>query len=174
MLTERPEFLEVLRDSYSAYYNIVPSEAPEEIPLAFRADYFSRAEKYWLSKDIPVWGNETNEYAYIFSAPCFDSTLADKCIDYALSDALPRVKPHKEHQYTNVKTVFIADSFDSATKKVIQKRSFTKSYKFSLHGFSNLLTAAVALDEKKTYTNQAGHDLVNYFKKLFAARADKT
>ena len=64
---DRALFLEVLKDSYSAYYNIVPV-ADEDAPLAFRADYFSRDERYWLTKNITMWGNEKNEYAYIFAA----------------------------------------------------------------------------------------------------------
>ena len=177
MAIERLEFLEILKESYSAYYNIVPpeqAEVPTELPLAFRADYFSRAEMYWLTKKITVWGNETNEYAYVFSAPAFDSALVDKCIDFAIEDMLPKVKPHKEHQYTNVKTVFVADRFDEATRKTVQKRSFSKSYKHSLHGFTTLHAAAVDLSESKAYTNKAGHALADYFKKLFASRAEKT
>lgn len=173
MAIQRPEFLEVLKDSYSAYYNIIPCDAPEGLPLAFRADYFSRAERYWISKSIPIWGNETNEYAYIFSAPAFDSALAEKCIDFALKDGLPRVRPHREHQYTNIKVLFVADSFDEPSRRTIQKKSFSKSYKFSLHGFTNLLTAAVDLSESRAYTNKAGHGLAGYFKKLFASRKEK-
>ncbi len=174
MAIERQKFLEILRDSYSAYYNIVDMEAPDDIPLVFRADYFSRSEKYWLSKKNIVWGNETNEYAYIFSAPEFSKELIEKCTDFALADGLPRVKPHKEHQYTNVKVVFIADRIDENEIKPMVKREFSKSYRFSLHGFTNLLSGAVDLETQKTYTNKAGHSLVPFFKKLFAAREEKT
>lgn len=172
MAIQRAEFIEVLKDSYSAYYNIVPADDQAELPLAFRADYFSRAEKYWLSKSIPVWGNETNEYAYIFSAPGFTRELAERCMDFALEDGLPRVKPHKEHQYTNIKVILVADEFCEGAKDAVCKRKFSKSYKFSLHGFSTLLTAAVDLGERKAYTNRAGYDLAKYFKKLFAAREE--
>ena len=177
MAIDRLEFLEILRDSYSAYYNIIPPEeakAPAELPLAFRADFFSRAERYWLTKSIPIWGNETNEYAYIFSAPAFDSALVSRCIDFAIEDMLPRVKPHKEHQYTNVKTVFVADSFDEAARKAVQRRRFSKNYKFSFHGFTTLHAAAVDLRQSKAYTNKAGYALADYFKKLFASRGEKT
>ena len=167
---ERAEFLEKLSDSYSAYYDLHPEAEADGLPLAFRADYFSRSERYWLSKNIPIWGNETNEYAYIFSAPSFDVELAGKCIDFALADGLPRVKPHKEHQYTNVKVILIADSFDEATISFVRKRKFSKSYKFSLHGFTDLKAAAVSLSERKAYPNAAAErELTDYFRKLFTA-----
>ena len=85
---------------------------------------------------------------------------------------LPRVKPHKEHQYTNVKTVFVADGFDDETIKLIKKRKFTKNYKFSLYGYSSLLTAAVDLSREKAFTNPAGQAQQDFFKKLFSLRKD--
>lgn len=168
MTIERTGFLDTLANSFSAYYDMYPREG-EELPLVFRADYFSRAERYWLTKSIPIWGNETNEYAYIFSAPSFDKELAGRCIDFALDEALPLVKPHKEHQYTNVKVILLADKVEKEVADYVKKRAFSKSYKFSLHGFSTLKSAIVDLGAQKTVTNSAGHELVNYFSKLFAA-----
>ena len=169
----RGTFLDTLRDSYSAYYDIFEGDAGSGLPLAFRASYSSRSEKYWLSKNIKVWANETNEHAYLFLADGFDKETVDRCIDFVLADGLPRVKPHKEHQYTNLAAVFVADRFDKATLKHITKRSFSKSYKFSLHGYTELLTAAVELESESASTNAAGRPLEAYFKKLFAADKKK-
>ena len=166
---DREKFSEVLRNPFAAYYNIVPDSDAPGLPLDFRADYFSRAEKYWLTKKITIWGNETNEFAYIFSDKTFDKATVDRCIEYALEEGLPRVKPHKEHQYTNIKVIFVADSFDKDTVSYIQKESFSKSYRFSLHGFTELKTTAVDLTESKAYPNRAGYELAQYFSKLFAA-----
>ena len=169
MKIEREKFLDTVADSFSAYYDLHMAEGKQELPLVFRADYFSRAERYWLTKNIPIWGNETNEYAYVFSAPAFDRALAARCIDYALEEALPLVKPHKEHQYTNVKVILLADTVEPDVARYVKKRSFSKSYKFSLHGFSTLKSAIVDLGSQKTVTNSAGHELAPYFSKLFAA-----
>lgn len=169
MSIERAEFLNILAESYKAYYDVFPVENVGELPLAFRADFHSRDERYWLSKDIPVWGNETNEFAYVFSAPSFDESMAAKCIEYALNEGLPRVKPHREHHYTNIKVLFVADSFDDAVIKYIKKQKFQKSYKLSLHGFTMLKTAAVDLSRSKAFPNRDGHELEQYFSKLFTA-----
>lgn len=166
---ERNEFLEVLKDSYSAYYNIIPAEEGSA-PLVFRADYFSRDERYWLTKKIKVWGNETNEFAYIYSAPSFTAADIDALEKKALDESLPRVKPHSEHQYTNVKLVFVADSVDEETAKRVKKLSFSKSYKFSLHGYTELKAGIVDLSTLKVTTNRAGYELEKYFSKLFATR----
>ena len=172
MALDRESFLKVLEDSYSAYYNIIPDAEAPGLPLIFRADYFSRNEMYFLLKENTIWGNESNEYLYLFSAERFDPDTVNKCIDYAIADMLPRVKPHKEHQYTNAKTVFVADSFDDETIRAIKKRKFTKNYKFSLYGYSALLTAAVDLSREKAFTNPAGRAQQDFFKKLFSLRKD--
>lgn len=169
---DRELFLNILEDSYSAYYNIVKDSENAGLPLAFRADYFSRAEQYWLSKKIKVWGNETNEFCYVYAADSFDKDTVDKCVARALEESLPRVKPHKEHQYSNVKVLFVADSFDKAVVKHIRAKKFEKNYKFSLHGFTMLKTCAVDLATEKAHPNKAGYELAKYFSKLFAARKD--
>ncbi len=169
MAIARSDILDILKDSYGAYYT-VHDDVATELPLGFRADYVSRDEKYWLTKSVKVWGNEKNEYCYVFTAESFTPELAEKCIDWALQDGLPRVKPHSEHQCTNIKTVFVADHVDEKTAKLVQKKSFTKNYKFGLHGYSNLLAGIVDLGTEKIVTNREGHELGPYFKKLFAAR----
>ncbi len=170
MAFDRNEFLNVLKDSYSAYYSIV-EDVETDLPLAFRADYFSRDERYWFTKSVKYWGNEKNEFAYVFSAPSFTPEEVERCTEWAIADMLPRVKPHSEHQCTNVKTVFLVDSADEETRKAVRKKSFTKNYRHGLHGYTNLLTGITDLQTRKTVTNREGHELVPYFKKLFAARA---
>lgn len=170
MALDRAEFLGVLEDSYTAYYNIIKENLPAELPLAFRAEFFQRAERYWLSKNIPIYGNETNEYVYVFSAGRFDKDEISRCIQYALDDGLPRVKPHKEHQYTNIKTVFVADAFDADALKDLSRRRFQKSYHFSLWGYSSLICAAVVPATEQAVTNAAGRDMKKYFSRLFSAQ----
>lgn len=170
MAIDLPEFLNVLKDSYSAYYSIA-EDVECEYPLAFRADYASRDERYLLTQSVRFWGNEKNEYAYIFAAPSFTPQMADDCMEWAIADMLPRVKPHSEHQCTNVKAVFIAETVSRETAKAVQKKAFTKNYKHGLHGYTNLLAGITDLSTEKTVTNREGHELVPYFKKLFAARA---
>ena len=171
----REDFIEILKDSYSAYYTIKPYEGTQDLPLSFQAVYGARDEQFFFVKSASIWRNEKNEYAYVFSAPTFDTALADRCMDWAIADMLPKVKPHKEHQYTNVKAIFVADSLDDRTINTIKKKHFSKSYGLlSVYGYTELLAAAVDLSKSSSYTNKAGYQLADYFKKLFAAREEKT
>jgi len=172
---DRLQFLDRIKDSYSAYYNINEPETVGcgDLPLVFRADFFSRGEKYWLSKNIKMWANETNEYLYVFSAENFDTETVDRCIDFAINQVVPLVKPHKEHQYTNCICVFVSCNVDAKAIKLIKKRSFNKSYNYSFWGYSTLKSIVVNYESGKMYTNRAGHDLTQFYKKLFKTEARK-
>ena len=175
MAIDRATFLEIVKDAYSAYYTIFPvEEGQEELPLAFRVEYRSRDEKYFVIKSATIWGNEKVEYAYVFSAPSFSPELMDRCTDFALQEMLPKVKPHKEHQYTNCKVILLADSLDDETVKTVKKIKFSRSYgPLSTHGYSELLVAAVDVGKGRTWTNRAGYDLEKFFRKLFALRSEE-
>ena len=174
MAIERSLFLEIVKDAYSAYYSIVDDAQAPDLPLTFRADYKSRDEQYFFVKSANIWGNEKNEYAYVFSAPEIDPATAQKCLDWALQDMLPRVKPHKEHQYTNCKAVFITDSLSDETAQTVKKSKFSKSYGFlSTQGYTELIAAAVDLSTEAVVTNRVGHGLEDFFRKLFALRHEE-
>ena len=170
MAIRRSDVLDILKDSYCAYYSI-HENSETDLPLGFRADYLARDERYWLTKSVKIWANEKNEFAYVFISDRFSPQLADECIEWALADGLPRVKPHKEHQCTNIKVILVADSVDEETARTVRKKSFTKNYNHGFFGYSNLLAGIVDLGTEKTVTNRAGHEIEPYFKKLFAARA---
>jgi hypothetical protein len=164
---ERTQFIEDLKKSYEIYYDLYPNEAATELPLEFRADFHSVGERFFLVKRAKIWTSETNEYVYVFSVPKFDAELVNRCIDFALEDGLARVTPHKDHHYSNIITVFIADEIESEVRKVITKRKFSKSYRMSLYGFSMLKTGFIDLSAGDYGTNPEGHDLIQFFKKLF-------
>ena len=172
MAIDRGVFLEIVKDAYSAYYTILPvEEGEEELPLAFRAEYKVSDEQFFFVKSATIWHNEKNEYCFAFSAPSFDAALAKRCIDFSLEEMLPKVKPHKNHQYTNCKVILIADSLGADAVKAVQKSKFSRSYgPLSTHGYTELLAAAVDLEKRKSYTNRMGSSLETFFGKLFALR----
>ena len=166
---DRERLLEVLEDSYTAYYNVVKEGLPPELPIVFRGDFFKQTESYWISKNIPIYRNEENEYSYIFSAQSLNADEVRKCLDFALEDGLPRVTPHKEHQRTNIKAIFIADEFGEGALNEIENRRYSKSYHMSLWGYTDLLTCAVIPLSEEVRTNKAGAEQKKFFKKLFSA-----
>lgn len=175
MNIDRSGFIELLESSYARNYNIIEDDPafPEDLPVAFRAEYFQRDEKYWLSKKIHIYVNETNEYVYVFSAPSFDESLAQRCIQFALDDGLPRVQPHKEHQYTNVKALFVYESFTPEAVKSVRKRRLHQEYHHGFWGYTDLLLCGVNPQTEEVFVNRAGNPMKAYFRKLFSAQRKK-
>lgn len=171
---DRQQFLKTVSDSYSAYYNISRENLPDQLPLVFRAEFHKRDEMYWFSQRVPASGNEENEYAYFFSLDYFDRDLVLACMDFARKEGLSKVKPHREHQCSNIKTVFIAESFEASALDTIRKQKFQKSYRLAFWGYSSLLTCAVELSSQKVITNDAGRELKKYFQKLFSVGRSST
>jgi len=170
MARPRSQFLEDLEDSYSAYYDIHKGTEESKLPLAFRADFHSTGESYFLIKKAKIWTNETNEYVFVFSAPWFDADAVDECVQYALDTGLPLVKPHKEHYYSNIHAIFVADKVSPEIRSHIEKKKFSKSYKMSLHGFTLLETAYIDLSSDEYGTNKEGHTLNKFFKELLSKK----
>ena len=102
-----------------------------------------------------------------FSAPSFDAETVNRCVDFALEHGLAKVVPHKQHHYSNVIAVFVADQMPREIRKIVEKRRFSKSYKLSFYGFSLLKTGYVDLSCEEYGSNAEGHDLTKFFKKLF-------
>ena len=167
MRDSREQFIHDLRASYSIYYNIYNNDGDTDLPLMFRADFHNRDESYMLVKSAKVWGNEQNEYVFIFSDACFDEKTVNKCLEFAKETALPLIKPHKEHNYSNIHTLFIADSIDENIRKIITSQDFNKSYNHSLYGFTLLKTVYIDLGNEEFSTNRQGHDMKKVIKKLF-------
>ena len=167
---DRNQFIEDLKGSYEMYYDLLPEEENGEIPLAFRADFHSRGEKYFLIKPAKIWSNETNEYVFVYSAPWFDREMIDRCVQYALDTALPLIHPHAEHNYSNVHTVFVADTVSEEVRRQIRKVRFSKSYRMNLHGFTILKAGWIDLQSSAYGTNRDGHDMNKFFKELFTDR----
>lgn len=168
MAKDRQTFLDRLRDSYEYYYTVEPTEGGTEngLPLVFRAEFHARDEGYVLVKKAKIWAAESNEYVYVFSVPHLDVETAESCLDYALSDGMPRIQPHPEHKDSYIIAVFVADVIDPAAEKAVRSRRFDKSFKFGFMGWAALMTATVELGKEMVFTNKMGRKLEKHFKKL--------
>jgi hypothetical protein len=109
---------------------------------------------------------EVNDYLYLFSMPKLEKEDAEACVLFSIEDALPRVKPHKEHMYSFITAVFVADETGQDALKYVRRRRFTKSYRLGFYGSSPLKTAALDIGQEKIVTNNMGRDLRKQIKNI--------
>jgi len=166
LIKDRSVIIERLSNSYAAWYDVSRGNMGSGLPLEALGQHYSRSEKYVLSKKAKLWAVEVNDYLYIFSMPRLDKNQAEECVKFSIEDALPRVKPHKEHMYSFITTLFVADEAEKDALSFIRWRRFIKSYKMGLQGSSPLKTAALDIGREKIVTNNMGRDLCKQIKNI--------
>ena len=166
MIKDRSVILERLFVSYSAWYDVSPGDMGSGLPLKALCLHRSRSERFVLSKKARLWAVEVNDYLYLFSMPKLEKDQAETCVLFSIEDALPRVKPHKEHMYSFITALFVADEAEKDALSFIRWRRFMKSYKLGLQGSSPLKTAALDIGREKIVTNNMGRDLRKQIKNI--------
>ena len=79
--------------------------------------------------------------------------------DALLEEGLSRVEPKKDHMYTYVSVVFLAESIAPEVPKLIKKTRYHRDYRMSLYGWMDYRIAAYDCTSKRIYTNWAGRPL---------------
>ena len=159
LIKDRSVILERLFNSYKAWYDVSPGDMGTGLPLKAFCLHRSRSEKFVLSKKVKLWAVEVNDFLYLFSMPRLEKNQAEDCVSFSIKEALPRVKPHKEHMYSFITTVFVADEAEQDALKFISRYRFNKSYKLGFYGSSPLKTAALDIERGKIVTNDMGRNL---------------
>lgn len=159
MIKDRPVILERLFGYYNAWYDVTNGDLGSGLPLLAFCEYRSRSEKYVLSKKAKLWAVETNDLFYLFSMPRLDRSQAEACVSFSIENALPRVKPHKEHMYSFITAFFVTDEIEDDALKFISRARFNKTYKWGFEGSSPLKAAALDARGEKIVTNNMGRDL---------------
>ena len=166
MIKDRSVIIDRFLDSYRYSYDIFPGDMGSGLPLKAVCQHHTRSEKYILSRKAKLWAVEVNDYLYLFNMPKLEKEEAKACIAFSIEDALPKVEPHKEHMYSFVTVVFLADEASRDVLRFIRWRRFIKSYKFGFHGSSPLKAAVLDIGREKIVTNSMGRDLRKQIKNI--------
>ena len=156
-------FQESLLNTYRTWHDVFLNENVSELPLLATAEFRSRNERFVLVKQAKLWAAESYEFSYIFSLDKLDEAMAKECVYFALSDGMPKIKPHSEHMCSFISVIFIANEVDSSAISYIKKAKNYKSFHFSLHGWMALKVLAKDVGKGLLYTNRSGKDLKKTF-----------
>ncbi len=157
------EYFERLLRSYSDYFDIVRDTSYADLSVAAEAAFHSRSEKYVLVRKAQLWAAEAHEYVFFVRTDRLDPETYGTYSRVILEEGLSRVKPEKDHMYTYITLLFLADSVDQEVQKLIAKTRCHKDYLFSIHGWADYRVAAWDGTEQKAYTNRAGRPLKQTF-----------
>ena len=161
----REEILEKLIRSYEGYFDIERSNDMEP-PLEAVCHFNVRSAKYVLLKKAELWSATSNEHVYIFSVPELTEEIYRTCEKKAYDEGMKLIDPKPGHMYTYITPVFICNTCDEDAAKAIKKCRIYKSFHFSLHGWMDVHTCAIIVQDNDIISNASGRQNGKILKKV--------
>ena len=152
------ERLEKLLNVYSHHYDIERDVTVEGGSFPATAFYYLRDENYLISKQHVLSAVEQHEYVYFFLTDHLDAATLEAQIELSKRAGLANIKPHKEHMFSYVTLVVLANSIDPEARRMIRRTRFRKNYLFTIHGWMEYHLAAMECDTSGFFSNSAGRE----------------
>ena len=138
--------------------------------LAATATYYLRDENYLISRQHVLSAVEQHEYLYFHLADHLTAADLQKQIDLSKKAGLRKVQPHKDHMFSNVGLIVLANTMEPEAVKLLKKTRFRKNYKLSFHGWTELQLAAMEVSTNCFYANPAGAGARKILEQNFAPK----
>ncbi len=155
--------LQKLLCSYQRYYDI-NTENPAA-PFCAEAVFKSHNEQYVLVKAAKIADIDSNEYVFFAQEDGLSSDRLKELTESAWNTGLGRIKPYYGHRNSDVTLIVIAGHVEAEVMKAVKKIRFSKSYKFSLYGWSSFRLVVHEVSSGLTASNWQGRDLKKLFNK---------
>lgn len=162
------ERLEKLLKAYSYYYDIERDVTVPGGSFPATAFYHFREENYIATKAHTVYATEQHEYVYFFVTEHLDADTLQKQIDLSREAGLAAINPHKEHMFSYVTLVILAETIDPEAQKLIKKTRFRKNYWLALRGWMEYHIAAMEGTTPRFLSNPAGRETRKTLERNFA------
>ena len=170
METAMQERLNKLLDAYSHSYDIARDVEVEDHLWPATATYYLRDENYLISRQHVLSAVEQHEYLYFHLADHLTAADLQKQIDLSKKAGLRKVQPHKDHMFSNVGLIVLANTMEPEAVKLLKKTRFRKNYKLSFHGWTELQLAAMEVSTNCFYANPAGAGARKILEQNFAPK----
>lgn len=152
------ERLEQLLKAYSYYFDIERDVQVEGGSFPATAFYHFREENYIATKNHVIYATEQHEYVYFYVTEHLTAADLQHQIDLSREAGLRVVEPHKEHMFSYVTLVVLADTMDPEAKRLLKKTRFRKNFRLALHGWMEYHIAAMECSTQSFLSNPAGKE----------------
>ena len=152
------ERLDKLLDAYSHLYDIDRDVTVEDTTYPATATYYLRDENYLITKKHVLSAVEQHEYVYFYLTDHLDAETLLSQIQRTKQAGLARVDPTKEHMFSYITLVVLANTIDPEAQRLLKRTRFRKNYKLSLHGWTEYQLAAMETSTNCFFSNPAGKE----------------
>ena len=165
------ERLDKLLNAYSHICDIERDTQEEGFPFPATAHYYLRDENYLISKKHVLSAVEQHEYLYFYITDHLTAEDLMEKTDLSKRVGLARVKPHKDHMFSNIGLIVLANTIDPEAKKLIKRTRFRKNYKLTFHGWTEYQLAAMEVSTNCFCSNPAGAGARKILEQNFAPKS---
>lgn len=162
----RDKIFDDFLNSFSQYYDIKKEGVAE--PFDAEAEFHSHSEQYILVKSARISEVYSNEFVFFVKTDELSKENLEEYCSKSWQEGISRVKPSFEHKNSDVVLVLVADKISDDAKKIISKIKNSKSYCFSLKGYSHFKLVSMEVSSGELYANRLGSDLKKIFTKIIS------
>ena len=162
--------LDKLLDAYSHQYDIERNVEAAGCCYPATATYYLRDENYLISRQHVLSAVEQHEYLYFYLTDHLTVKELQTQIELSRQDGLSKVRPHKEHMFSNVGLVVLANTIEPEAQRLIRRTRFRKNYKLTFHGWTEYQLAAMEVSTNRFFSNPAGKGAKQILERNFPLR----
>ena len=162
--------LDKLLDAYSHQYDIERNVETGHFCYPATATYYLRDENYLISRQHVLSAVEQHEYLYFYLTDHLTVEELKTQIELSRQAGLSRVRPHKDHMFSNVGLVVLANTVDPEAQQLIRRTRFRKNYKLTFHGWTEYQLAAMEVSTNRFFSNPAGKGAKQTLERNFPLR----
>ena len=162
--------LDKLLDAYSHQYDIERNAEAGGCCYPATATYYLRDENYLISRQHVLSAVEQHEYLYFYLTDHLTATELQTHIDLSRQAGLSKVKPHKDHMFSNVGLIVLANTIEPEAQRLIRRTRFRKNYKLTFHGWTEYQLAAMEVSTNRFFANPAGKGAKQILERNFPLR----
>lgn len=162
--------LDKLLDAYSHQYDIERNVAASGFCYPATATYYLRDENYLISRQHVLSAVEQHEYLYFYLTDHLTVEELQAQIELSRQAGLSKVKPHKDHMFSNVGLVVLANTIEPEAQRLIRRTRFRKNYRLTFHGWTEYQLAAMEVSTNRFFSNPAGKGAKQILERNFPLR----
>lgn len=158
------ELLEKLLPSYKEYYDVNRDNVLS--PFKAEAKFVSHVEQYFLVHAAKLSDIDSTEHIYFAAQEKLALEELKEMSAKAWEDGLKSVVPYYGHRNSDVTVIVLCDEVEPEVLKGCRKIKFSKSYKYTIYGWSNFKLVVVDMKNNKVVSNFKGEDTKSFIKKF--------
>ena len=162
--------LDKLLDAYSHQYDIERNVDASGFCYPATATYYLRDENYLISRQHVLSAVEQHEYLYFYLTDHLTVEELQAQIELSRQAGLSKVKPHKDHMFSNVGLVVLANTIEPEAQRLIRRTRFRKNYRLTFHGWTEYQLAAMEVSTNRFFSNPAGKGAKQILERNFPPR----